>query len=92
MIPAKVYDYVDTQVPMLMKMFQKRIKGYKAIGYRIEADSGKNRVGLWGARLLRCYPTLRAEDLSNAWAYYRSHGDEIDRQIAGNELAFKINN
>ena len=24
---------VDTHVPMLMKMFQKRIKGYKAIGY-----------------------------------------------------------
>ncbi len=42
---VQVYDYVDTQVPMLMRMFQKRIKGYKAIGYRIEADSGKNRVG-----------------------------------------------
>jgi superfamily II DNA or RNA helicase len=33
---VQVYDYVDFHVPMLMRMFQKRIKGYKAIGYRIE--------------------------------------------------------
>jgi hypothetical protein len=26
-------------------------------------------------------PTLRAEDLTNAWAYARSHKREIDRQI-----------
>jgi superfamily II DNA or RNA helicase len=38
---VQVYDYVDTQVPMLMRMFQKRIKGYKAIGYRIEKISRK---------------------------------------------------
>ncbi len=37
--------------------------------------------------LLRCYPTLRAEDLSNAWAYYRSHPAEIERQIQENEDA-----
>jgi len=39
------------------------------------------------ADLLRCYPTLRAEDLVNAWAYARSHRDEIDRQIQENEAA-----
>jgi superfamily II DNA or RNA helicase len=33
---VQVYDYVDTKVPRLMRMYQKRIKGYKAIGYRIE--------------------------------------------------------
>ena len=33
---VQVYDYVDTQVPMLMRMYKKRIKGYSAIGYRIE--------------------------------------------------------
>jgi uncharacterized protein (DUF433 family) len=37
--------------------------------------------------LLRCYPTLRAEDLVNAWAYARSHRAEIDRQIEDNEAA-----
>ena len=39
------------------------------------------------ADLLRCYPTLRAEDLVNAWAYVRAHRDEIDRQIQENEDA-----
>jgi uncharacterized protein (DUF433 family) len=43
------------------------------------------RLGTSEADLLRAYPTLRAEDLGNAWAYVRSHGDEISRQIAENE-------
>jgi len=29
----KVYDYVDTQLPMLERMYKKRAKGYKALGY-----------------------------------------------------------
>jgi uncharacterized protein (DUF433 family) len=45
------------------------------------------RLGTSEADLLRCYPTLRAEDLSNAWGYYRSHQDEINRQIIENESA-----
>jgi uncharacterized protein (DUF433 family) len=43
------------------------------------------RLGTSEADLLRAYPTLRAEDLANAWAYVRSHGGEISRQIAENE-------
>ena len=43
------------------------------------------RVGTSEADLLRIYPTLRAEDLANVWAYVRSHGDEISRQIEENE-------
>ncbi|MES9879184.1 MAG: DEAD/DEAH box helicase family protein [Candidatus Sedimenticola sp. PURPLELP] len=30
-----VYDYVDCTLPMLQRMFQKREKGYKAMGYEI---------------------------------------------------------
>ncbi|MDE0196803.1 MAG: hypothetical protein OXK78_01330 [Caldilineaceae bacterium] len=30
---------------------------------------------------------LRAEDLTNAWAYYRSNRDEIEQQITENETA-----
>ncbi len=43
------------------------------------------RLGVSEADLLRSYPTLRAEDLANAWAYVRSHRDEINRQIEENE-------
>ncbi len=44
-------------------------------------------LGTSEADLLRAYPTLRAQDLANAWACYRSHRDEIDIQIAENEDA-----
>ncbi|MBM4047429.1 MAG: DUF433 domain-containing protein [Planctomycetes bacterium] len=43
------------------------------------------RLGTSEADLLRSYPTLRAEDLANAWAYARSHRAEMDRQIRENE-------
>lgn len=45
------------------------------------------RLGVSEADLLRSYPTLRAEDLANAWAYVRSHRDEIEQQIRDNEAA-----
>ncbi len=43
------------------------------------------RLGVSEANLLLSYPTLRADDLANAWAYERSHRDEITRQIQDNE-------
>lgn len=45
------------------------------------------RLGMSEADLLRSYPTLRAEDLTNAWAYARLHQDEIERNIVENETA-----
>ena len=45
------------------------------------------RLGSTEADLLRLYPGLRAEDLASAWAYVRSHRDEIDQQIRDNESA-----
>lgn len=42
---VRVYDYVDRNVPMLSRMFQKRLKGYRAIGYSVvdEREDGGNR-------------------------------------------------
>lgn len=31
---VQIYDYVDIHVPVLEKMYQKRVKGYSAIGYK----------------------------------------------------------
>ena len=45
------------------------------------------RLGATEADLLRSYPNLKAEDLTNAWAYVRSHRSEIEQQIAENEAA-----
>jgi superfamily II DNA or RNA helicase len=35
---VRIYDYVDHAVPMLMKMFLKRLRGYRAIGYAREGS------------------------------------------------------
>ena len=35
---VRVYDYVDEQVRMLGRMYEKRLKGYRAIGYEMESD------------------------------------------------------
>ena len=43
------------------------------------------RLGMSEAEILKSYPTLRAEDIVNAWAYEQSHHEEIERQIAENE-------
>jgi uncharacterized protein (DUF433 family) len=42
-------------------------------------------LGTSEADLLRCYPTLRAEDLANTWAYFRAHKGEIEQQIHEND-------
>lgn len=40
---VQIYDYVDEKVPMLAKMYRKRLKGYAAMGYSIEeADEVPN--------------------------------------------------
>ena len=33
---VQVYDYVDPCIPMLARMYERRLKGYNAIGYVIE--------------------------------------------------------
>ncbi len=45
------------------------------------------RLGMSEAEILKSYPTLRAQDLVNAWTYEELHGGEIDRLIAENEGA-----
>ncbi|MDP3744915.1 MAG: DEAD/DEAH box helicase [Methylotenera sp.] len=33
---VQIYDYIDENIPVLMRMFDKRMKGYKAMGYSQE--------------------------------------------------------
>jgi hypothetical protein len=35
---VRIYDYVDSNVPMLMRMYKKRLKGYQAIGYSVHKE------------------------------------------------------
>ena len=33
---VRVYEYVNAEVPMLARMYERRLKGYSAIGYRVQ--------------------------------------------------------
>ena len=44
----QVYDYVDIQVPTLMRMYKKRLKGYEAIGYMMQNSPGEKIKTLLG--------------------------------------------
>lgn len=39
---VRIYDYVDRAVPMLVRMFEKRLRGYRTIGYTQGATPPKN--------------------------------------------------
>jgi superfamily II DNA or RNA helicase len=46
---VKVYDYIDDKEPILHKMYEKRMKGYKSLGYKtmdsaIESSSEQMRL------------------------------------------------
>ena len=42
---VRIYDYVDREVPMLLRMFERRLRGYRAIAYaRGEAPLGFGEV------------------------------------------------
>ncbi len=47
---VQVYDYVDVRVPMLMRMYERRVKGYKAIGYSFEGQVAGQRSETRGPR------------------------------------------
>ncbi len=47
----------------------------------------QRNLGISEEQMLHDYPTLSAEDLNNAWNYYRAHKAEINEQILGNENA-----
>lgn len=37
---VRVYDYVDASVPVLNRMYEKRVKAYEAVGYAVARPSG----------------------------------------------------
>ena len=39
-----IYDYIDAGVPVLMRMYQKRLKGYRAMGYDVAPNRPEYRV------------------------------------------------
>jgi superfamily II DNA or RNA helicase len=38
---VQVYDYIDNGVPMLARMYERRLRGYSAIGYAIDQTADR---------------------------------------------------
>src|SRR5712691_3765730 len=41
---VRVYDYVDAAVPVLSRMYEKRLKAYKVVGYTVARPSGEQEA------------------------------------------------
>jgi superfamily II DNA or RNA helicase len=43
---VEVYDYLDSSIPMLARMFETRLRGYRALGYTIpEGNTTSSSAG-----------------------------------------------
>ena len=38
----RIFDYVDSEVPMLARMFEKRLRGYRSMGYDLESTTERD--------------------------------------------------
>ncbi len=64
---VRVFDYVDGQVPMLARMFEKRLRGYRAIGYEMESeavDPGQRRRLIRDRRSVPFGPAGRPDSMN----------------------------
>lgn len=60
-----IYDYIDYQVPVLNRMYHKRLKGYAEIGYQVkQSDDGEERPQMIYTE--NSYNRLFMEDLNYA--------------------------
>ncbi len=42
---VRIYDYVDREVPLSLRMFEKRLRGYRAIGYARDGSPLNDDIG-----------------------------------------------
>ena len=45
---VRIYDYVDSKVPVLRRMFQKRLRGYASIGYQQRENDSDEELDRYG--------------------------------------------
>ena len=43
---VRIYDYVDIRIPMLERMYHKRLKGYADLGYQVKFGAADERVSM----------------------------------------------
>jgi superfamily II DNA or RNA helicase len=99
---VRVYDYVDNQGPMRTRMYERRLRGYNAIGYELDGESGDAGLSISGARVWQALAavcnkrlkrksydaTLRPHVSSSGWA---CDGCQ-DREATPNPRANRVQN
>ncbi len=61
---VRIYDYVDVHVPMLERMYHKRLRGYSELGYQVKmSEQDESTSKIYDSR---GYAAAFSEDLSNA--------------------------
>ena len=75
---VRIFDYVDREVPMLLRMFEKRLRGYRAIGYaRGEAPLGLRRArrrSTWSSTTSGAAPTRTLSTSPESVRWTGGHG------------------
>lgn len=69
---VRVYDYVDASVPVLNRMYEKRLKAYKAVGYTVQQSAEQD-----AQRDLR-FATIERIAVKAAIAYEESRGCKVE--------------
>ncbi len=61
-----IYDYVDSHIPMFEKMYHKRLKAYKQIGYKIFSENMTSKQNVNSIFDIDNYEKVYKQDLSEA--------------------------
>jgi superfamily II DNA or RNA helicase len=64
---VQIYDYVDSAIPMALKMHQRRCVGYRALGYAIEERDGRALTSASSQQLALFRRLLREAGLAVAF-------------------------
>ncbi|MCC7485340.1 MAG: DEAD/DEAH box helicase [Burkholderiales bacterium] len=70
---VRIYDYVDAGVPALMRMFNKRLRGYRAMGYQV-ADGTAGAVSSLPLDFQQNSRVARKQFLDELAAQAQEHG------------------
>jgi superfamily II DNA or RNA helicase len=84
---VQVYDYVDYLVPMLARMYDRRLRSYKAIGYVVEECEAPRRASELKFAEIERVAIQAVEDYENSRG---SQVESVENQTRGLEHALLV--
>ena len=81
---VRVYDYVDAAVPVLNRMYEKRVKAYEAVGYSVARPSGEPE-----AQADLRFATIERIAVQAVVAFEEARGCKVEN-VEGNTRGFDL--